>query len=89
MDVACRVGDHRVGVVDRRVTPMIRTVCDVCDIAIGRVFGDWFGVDYARLDDDGELIEPTIDHEFHFCSTDHLVAWAMQRSYLPEGTNTP
>jgi len=46
--------------------------------------GDWFGVDYARLDDDGELIEPTMDHEFHFCSADHAIAFLMERSYLPE-----
>lgn len=62
---------------------MIRTVCDVCDKAIGRVNGDWFGVDYAKLDDDGELVEPTMDHEFHFCSADHAITWFMNRSYDP------
>jgi hypothetical protein len=47
---------------------MIRTVCDSCDKAIGRVDGDWFGVDHAHLDDDGEMIEAGIDHRYHFCS---------------------
>lgn len=69
---------------------MIRLECDQCDRHIGRSEGDWFGLDYAKLDEDGELVEPSIDHEFHFCSTDCVITWLMNRSYdpQPEEANT-
>jgi hypothetical protein len=47
---------------------VIRTVCDTCDKAIGRDGGGWFGVDRARLDDDGEPAEFDADHRYHFYS---------------------
>jgi hypothetical protein len=65
---------------------MIRTVCDTCDNAIGRVDGDWFGVDHVRLDDDGELIEPGVDHTYHFCSSDCLATWVLDLAVIG-GTN--
>lgn len=67
---------------------MVRTVCDQCDHAIGRVDGDWFGVDHAHLDEDGELIPPDADYQYHFCSPDCVITWLMNRSYdpQPEGT---
>lgn len=60
---------------------MIRTLCDQCDRHIGRVDGNWLGVDWVRLDDDGELIEPGVDHVYHFCSFACLSAWSMDRQF--------
>ncbi len=54
---------------------MIRVECDTCDRHIGRVDGDWFGVDHVHLDDDGEMIEPEQEHRYHFCSAACLAAW--------------
>lgn len=80
----------------------IRVTCDGdgCGKPIDRDAGGWFGVDYtappveAEPDQDGmvtftELVQFGADHEFHFCSVDHLVSWAFTRSFQPVEGGTP
>lgn len=60
---------------------MLRLECDYCDHHIGRSGGNWLGVDHAKLDEDGELIEPAAEYQFHFCSFSCLQKWAFEREY--------
>lgn len=74
---------------------MLRVTCDTCHEPIDRDDGGWFGVDFTpppepvEPDDEGRMIFAELqllgqDHEFHFCSTDHLVSWAMERAFTPQ-----
>lgn len=86
----CHRACHRRRVPHLGGSRVIRLECDFCDHHIGRSGGNWFGLDHAKLDEDGELIQPEEEYQFHFCSYACIQKWAFEREFStkPEGTTT-